>query len=90
MERQELELEFKRIVGGDNFMTPVIIDYFERGSYIIELSTGHGKFCDLYCYGVTIADTKTREHLVDLSKNFSSSSKDIALKNAMDYIASFS
>lgn len=90
MERQELELEFKRIVGGNNFMTPVIIDYFERGSYIIELSTGHGKFCGLYCYGVTIADTKTREHLVDLSKNFSSSSKDIALKNAMEYIASFS
>lgn len=89
MERQELELEFKRIVGGDNFMTPVIIDYFERGSYIIELSTGHGKFCGLYCYGVTIADTKKREHLVDLSKSFSSSSKEIALKDAMEYIDSF-
>ena len=90
MERQELELEFKRIVGGDNFMTPVIIDYFERGSYIIELSTGNGKFCGLYCYGVTIADTKTRKHLIDLSKNFSSPCEKIALKNAMDYIASFS
>lgn len=90
MERQELELEFKRIVGADNFMTPVIIDYFERGSYIIELSTGHGKFCGLYCYGVTIADTNTRKHLIDLSKSFSSSSKEIALKDAMEYINSFS
>lgn len=90
MERQELELMFKGIVGADNFMTPVIIDYFERGSYIIELSTGNGKFCGLYCYGVTIADTKTRKHLIDLSKSFSSPCKDIALKDAMEYIASFS
>ena len=90
MERQELELKFKGIVGGDNCMTPVIIDYFERGSYIIELSTGNGKFCGLYCYGVTIADTKTRKHLIDLSNSFSSPSKEIALKDAMEYIDSFS
>ena len=40
-----LEYQFKSIVGGSNFMTPEVIDYYKRGHYVIELSTGSGLFC---------------------------------------------
>jgi hypothetical protein len=85
---KELEIRFKSIVGGSNFMTPIVIDYFERGDYIIELSTGNGKFCGLYGYGVTVANTKTNEHCIDLCESFSDANKDIAREKAMEYINS--
>lgn len=85
-----LEYQFKSIVGGSNFMTPEVIDYYKRGHYVIELSTGSGLFCGSWCYGVTVANTLFKEHCVDLCKSFSHPNKQIAEREALDYINSLS
>lgn len=85
-----LEMQFKSIVRGSNIFTPEVLNYFERGSYIIELSTSDGLFCGEWAFGVTVANYETNEHCHLLCKSFLSRNRDVAYKDAMDYINSLS
>lgn len=84
----ELELKFKSIVGGSNIFTPKVIGYYERGSYIIELSMSNSLFCGEWAFGVTVANHETKEHCHLLCKSFLNKFKDIGRKKAMEYINS--
>lgn len=68
--------EFCTIVGGRNFITPYVIDYYDIKDGACELSKG--KFLDNTLFGVTVV--KNGENRYDLSKCFHSENE------AMDYI----
>lgn len=70
--------EFTSIVKGENFMTPTVLGYYKKGKYAIELSSG--KFLSGRLYGVTVADTETKEHVNELCKSFET------LKQAKEYM----
>jgi hypothetical protein len=62
-----------KVFGAANFMTPVILGFFESGDYYFELSTSPGAVDYMEIdriYGVTVA--KDRVHLREKSKCFGS------------------
>lgn len=86
---ERLERIFKSVLPNKNFMTPCVVGYFKKGNYIIELSTDSVPFCGLHSYGVTVVDTDTMSHCVDLSESFSNKNENVAKREAMEYIESF-
>ena len=82
------KMAFKSIVDGVNFMTPEVVDYFERGKFVAELSTSDDLFCGLHAFGVTVANTKDRKHEISMCRSFLNKDKETARKNALEYINS--
>ena len=66
MKKEKLKQEFREVVKGGNFVTPIIIDFIKIKNGVCELSTGiiFGK----KVYGVTVVINKKHEY--DLSKLF--------------------
>ena len=85
---RNLEMAFRSIVAGVNFMTPEVESYFEKGNFIAELSTSDDLFCGLHAFGVTVANTKDRKHEISMCRSFLNKDKETARKNALEYINS--
>lgn len=65
MEERNLGEEFRKIVKGENFITPEIIGFRTLGSsLIVEISKG--KFLGDTVYGATIVNTDTKEQCYDI------------------------
>lgn len=90
MEGKDLRMMFMRILPPVNFMTPYVEGYFEKGEYLIELSTGgYSSVLCCYIFGVTVVNTKTRIHCIDLCKSFVGRTERGTREEAMEYIESF-
>lgn len=72
--------EFRSVVKGQNFITPVVNGYYISGNYICELS--HGNFLGDVLYGVTVVNGVTMQPDHDKSTSFNSRVE------ATDYIES--
>lgn len=59
--------EFKKVVKGENFMTPDVEEYYITGDYTVELSSGAGMDGEKI-YGVTVVDTEENQHVHNLSR----------------------
>lgn len=57
----EIGTRFKSIYPKPNFMSPKLLDYIDRGKYLVEISGGKG-FDDKPIFGVTVisSDAKTK------------------------------
>ena len=73
--------EFKSVVKGENFMTPMVMSYWISGDYIAELSQGDG-FDGSGIFGVTVVNGETMTHDHEKSMSFADH------KEALDYIKS--
>lgn len=71
MDRSEISAIFRRVYGSNqNFMTPKVMDYGQRGRFVWELSSGRG-MSNQPIYGVTIIEVDGSRRL-DLSRMFPS------------------
>jgi len=80
----ELRNKFSAILGGHNFITPVIVDYVQKGKYICEISKEYYPVDHLV--GVTVVDTKAKERCIDKDKCFTGRTFDESIQKARDYI----
>lgn len=89
MER-DAEATFKSIVDGFNFMTPIVIDYYDLGNRICELSTNargnmHSKnYFGAKLFGVTNIVYKGNKWVRDFDKDTAFDKK----SDAVEYIES--
>lgn len=81
-----LRKKFTEILGGFNFITPVIDDYVQRGKYICEITK------ELYptehLVGVTVVDTMNKERCTDKDMSFTGKTWDESMRKAYLYIES--
>lgn len=78
-----LRIQFAKILSGENFITPVVVDYVKRGRYICEISKERGAYCSLGLIGVTVVDVVDKKRCFELDTCFSGST---ALREAREYI----
>lgn len=71
--------------GIPNICTPEALDVFKKGHYAIELSYGYS-WLFKHSYGVTVIDLRTKKNRNDLSRCFIDDCKEIAHREAVDYI----
>ena len=66
---EKLKEEFKAILPYANFITPLVVDYVERGSYICEISK---EKCptSMCLVVVTVVDRLAKKRCVNLDKPF--------------------
>lgn len=61
--------QFREVIKGNNFMTPIIVGYVNTKKGICEITKGN-KFLDLEMFGVTVMSNGINNH--ELSKNLNS------------------
>lgn len=81
-----LREKFAKILGGFNFITPVIVDYVQRGRYICEISKE--QYPAEHLVGVTIVDTVNKERCMDKDTSFTGKTWDESMQKAYSYIES--
>lgn len=65
----EIGKQFREVVKGNNFITPIIVGYVNTKKGICEITRGN-KFLDLEMFGVTVMSNGINNH--ELSKNLNS------------------
>lgn len=65
----EIGKQFRGVVKGNNFMTPIIVGYVNTKKGICKITKGN-KFLDLEMFGVTVMSNGINNH--ELSKNLNS------------------
>ena len=81
-----LRKEFAKILGGFNFITPVLVDYVRKGRYICEISKE--QYPTEHLVGVTIVDTVNKERCMDKDTSFTGKTWDESMQKAYSYIES--
>lgn len=80
--------QFRKLVKGNNPLTPHVIDYVKVGKYICEVSTDSytPDPNDMRMVGVTVLDMEKGEIDTDLSQAFCDKKIDLAKAEAYKYI----
>lgn len=77
--------KFRKVKPIQNFLTPDVEGYFQKGNYICELSSG-GEFCGKYIFGVSVINEQTMQYEEEKSKCFLHPNEEQAKNDALNYI----